>query len=67
MKANVGTIDQYLRAAIGFVLVFLAATGVIGLWGYIGGVLMLTAAFRFCPLYSVFGFDTCKVPSGRKP
>ena len=66
MKSNVGTIDQYLRAALGFVLVFLAGTGVIGAWGYVGVVLMATAAFRFCPAYRVLGIDTCSVGSHKK-
>jgi hypothetical protein len=58
LKPNVGTIDQGLRLAIGFVLVFLAGIGVVGAWGYAGVVLMLTAAFRFCPAYRVLGIRT---------
>ena len=58
-KPNVGTIDQAARVLLGFVLVFLAASGVIGPWGYVGVVLMVTGAFRFCPAYTVFGFKTC--------
>jgi hypothetical protein len=66
MKPNIGTIDQGLRIALGFVLVVLAGSGIVGPWGYIGVLLMLTGAFRFCPAYRVLGVDTCKWPGSRK-
>ena len=60
MKENVGAIDQWLRFAAGFVLLFLAGTSVIGPWGYVLAVVPLaTALFRFCPLYRVLGINTC--------
>jgi hypothetical protein len=40
------------------VLVALAATGVIGWWGYVGIVLVLTGAVAFCPLYTLLGWRT---------
>ena len=39
----------------------LAATGKVGLWGYIGVVPLLTGAVGFCPLYSALGLNTCPV------
>lgn len=59
MKVNVGSIDRIARAVIGIVLVALAATQVIGVWGYIGIVPLLTAAFGICPAYSLLGVNTC--------
>lgn len=59
MKANVGTIDRAARVVIGIALIALAATGVIGVWGYIGVVPLVTAFIRFCPLYVVLGLSTC--------
>jgi Na+/serine symporter len=59
MKANVGGIDRILRIVVGLVLVALAATGTVGLWGYIGIVPILTGTFRFCPAYSLLGMNTC--------
>ena len=59
MKANVGTIDRALRILAGIVLIALAATGTIGLWGYIGVAALLTGAFRFCPAYPLLGMNTC--------
>ncbi|MBI3222307.1 MAG: DUF2892 domain-containing protein [Nitrosomonadales bacterium] len=59
MKTNVGGIDRILRIAIGLVLIALAATGTIGVWGWIGVVPLLTGIFKFCPAYSIFGTNTC--------
>ena len=38
----------------------LAATGQIGLWGWIGIVPILTGTLRWCPAYLPFGLSTCK-------
>lgn len=61
MQANVGGIDKGLRIVAGMTLMMLAATGTIGLWGWIGIVPLLTGLFNFCPLYSLFGINTCKL------
>lgn len=61
MKTNVGGIDKVLRIVAGVVLIALAATGTIGLWGWVGIVPLLTGLFNFCPLYSVLGIKTCKL------
>jgi len=59
MKSNVGGIDRILRVVAGLVLITLAATGTVGLWGYIGIMPLLTGVFRFCPAYALGGFSTC--------
>jgi len=59
MKANVGGIDRILRVIVGVVLIALAATGTIGVWGWIGVVPLLTGLVRWCPLYPLFGFSSC--------
>ena len=59
MKLNVGTIDRVLRVVAGIVLIGLAATGTVGIWGYIGVVPLLTGLFSFCPLYTFIGVNTC--------
>jgi Protein of unknown function (DUF2892) len=61
MKSNVGGIDRILRIVLGLVLIGLAATGTVGVWGWIGVVPLATAAFGFCPLYTVLGFSSCPV------
>ena len=59
MKANVGGIDRILRVVLGLVLIALTLTGTIGVWGWIGVVPLATAAFGFCPLYTLIGFSSC--------
>ncbi|KOO57561.1 membrane protein [Rheinheimera sp. KL1] len=61
MKANVGGLDKTLRITAGVVLIALAATGTVGMWGWIGIVPLLTGLFSFCPLYTLLGIKTCKI------
>lgn len=60
MPLNVETVDRMARILIGLVLIILAATGTVGLWGWIGIVPLLTGVFRFCPAYNLLGINTCK-------
>ncbi|GAB1232993.1 DUF2892 domain-containing protein [Ferrigenium sp. UT5] len=59
MKFNVGSTDRVLRIIAGLVLIGLAASGTVGVWGYIGVVPLLTGLFKFCPAYALFGLSTC--------
>lgn len=59
MKINVGNIDRILRIVVGLVLIGLAATGIVGIWGWIGVVLVLTGAIKFCPIYAMLGMSSC--------
>jgi Protein of unknown function (DUF2892) len=60
MKVNEGTVDRGLRVVAGVTLIALAATGTVGVWGWIGVVPLLTGAVGMCPLYSVLGINTCR-------
>ena len=60
MKSNVGGIDRIARVLIGAVLVILAATGKVGVWGWIGLLPLATGALGWCPPYSLLGINTCK-------
>ena len=57
-RENIGAVDQWLRFALGFVLLFTAAAGIVGPWGYVGVVPLVTAMFRYCPLYHALGLRT---------
>ncbi len=59
MKANVGAIDRGLRIGVGLALIAGAASGVLGAWGWIGVLPLLTGAVKICPLYSILGINTC--------
>ena len=59
MKANVGGMDRIARIVVGLVLIGLAATGTVGVWGWLGVVPLATGAIGWCPPYAIFGFSTC--------
>ena len=59
MKVNEGTIDRALRVIAGLVLIGLAASGTVGVWGWIGVVPLLTGLVGICPAYAIFGLSTC--------
>jgi uncharacterized membrane protein len=69
MSVNVGTLDRVLRFVVGLVLVIapfatnmalFQGTTAMAISIVIGAVLVLTAAFRSCPLYSLLGMRTCR-------
>jgi hypothetical protein len=64
LSKNVGIIDRALRIGAGLLLIALAAKGIIGFWGYIGVVPLLTGVVGSCPAYTLFGLSTCS-HSGR--
>ena len=60
MKVNVGGTDRLLRVIAGLVLIGLTLMGIIGVWGWIGLILLATGIFSFCPAYGLLGIKTCK-------
>ena len=62
IKVNVGGVDRIIRAAVGLILIGLTLTGQIGVWGWVGVVVLLTAVFKFCPAYPILGVSTCAMP-----
>jgi Protein of unknown function (DUF2892) len=59
MKINVGGIDRILRIIAGLALIGLTLNGTIGVWGWIGVVFLATGLLKFCPIYTVLGFNSC--------
>jgi len=59
MKMNAGGLDRGLRVVAGLALIALTLTGVIGAWGWIGIVAVLTGAVGFCAAYTLLGINTC--------
>ncbi len=64
MKSNVGSLDRVVRIAAGVLLIGLAATDTIGLWGYIGIVPLATGLLGRCPAYGLLGLNTCPMKKG---
>jgi hypothetical protein len=59
MHRNEGTLDRALRAIAGIGLIGATLAGMVGPWGWIGAVPLLTAVIGWCPLYAVLGINTC--------
>ena len=66
MKKNMGSMDRVVR--ILFAVIFAAlyftgtVTGTIGLILVVAaGIFALTSVVSFCPLYTIFGVNTCEV------
>ncbi|GGP03867.1 hypothetical protein GCM10010992_13910 [Cloacibacterium rupense] len=65
MKANMGGIDKIIRIIIAVVIGYLYYSGSItGTLSVvllaIAAVFLLTSIISFCPLYTLFGINTCK-------
>jgi len=66
MKTNMGNTDKIIRILLAVVFVTLFTTKVItgGLalvLIVLGGIFLATSLISFCPLYRVFGWNTCAV------
>lgn len=59
MSANVGGIDRILRILVGIALIGWALTGG-PVWAWIGVVPLATGLIKFCPVYPLFGINSCK-------
>ncbi|MBK9422292.1 MAG: DUF2892 domain-containing protein [Flavobacteriales bacterium] len=65
MKKNMGGMDRTVRIIVALATVVLTFTGVLhGTLAIIllvfATVFLLTSFVSFCPLYALFGFNTCK-------
>ncbi len=58
--SNVGSTDRLLRILLGFILIALVFVGPKSAWGWVGLVPLITGFMRTCPVYSLFGINTCK-------
>ncbi|WP_307578939.1 YgaP family membrane protein [Pseudoduganella violaceinigra] len=58
MIENIGTVDRALRVAVGMGLIAAVLLGLVGPWGWIGVVPLLTGTVKHCPLYRAVGIRT---------
>ena len=64
MKKNMGSLDRFIRLAVVMLISFLSMKAVINgtlsliLLG-VSIIFLLTSLIGYCPLYSVFGIQTC--------
>lgn len=66
MKKNMGSADRIVRILIALLAAYLYYAGIVT--GTLGVVLIvvavvfvLTSLVSFCPLYAIFGINTCRV------
>ena len=59
MKTNEGSIDRIIRIVAGLVLISLVFIGPQSPWGWIGLVPLATGLMGWCPVYTLFGMNTC--------
>jgi len=65
MKNNIGPADRITRLILAAIIAVLYFANIItGTWGIVllilAAVFVLTSFMGFCPLYSLFGVNTCK-------
>ncbi|HZW12478.1 MAG TPA: DUF2892 domain-containing protein [Noviherbaspirillum sp.] len=62
MNANVGKADKSIRLVMAVILfsLFFILEGNLKWIGLVGIVPLMTALMNWCPLYTVFGMNTCK-------
>lgn len=64
-KTNEGTVDRVFRAIVGIGLLSIVFVGPKTPWGWLGIVPLATSLMGWCPLYTVFGINTCGVKTAK--
>ena len=65
MSTNESTLDRIIRGIVGAIALVIAVVVGMGSVGgilliVVGGILVVTAAVGFCPLYRILGLSTAK-------
>ena len=58
LQCNMGTLDRTVRVIVGAILVAMVFVGPQTPWGWVGLILLGTAAVGYCPPYALFGWST---------
>ncbi len=71
MTRNVGGVDQKIRLVLGLLAVGLAALSGLPMWavgviGVVGVVALVTGGARYCPLWALWGVNTCPLKNQGK-
>lgn len=62
MHCNVGSPDRIIRILTGVALIDLTVIGIIGAWGWVGLIPLVTGAIGICPAYLLMKIRTCPAP-----
>lgn len=68
MKKNMGNTDRIIRtlivaAVVGLFFMNIISGTVAIILGVVAGIFLLTSVVSFCPIYAIFGLNSCKVDS----
>lgn len=71
MACNVGGIERPIRIVLGILLIGIGAFAGLppigtGIMLAIGTIALVTGTIGFCPVWSLFGINTCPMSSGKK-
>ncbi len=71
MTCNVGGIERPIRIVVGIALIGIGAfAGLPPVWTGIaliaGTIALVTGAIGFCPVWSLFGINTCPMDAGKR-
>ncbi len=66
MKKNMGKTDKFVRLALVIVIALLSYFNIVtGTLAYVllavSVIFLVTSFMNFCPLYTIFGINTCKI------
>lgn len=61
LPANEHVAERAFRVILGIILLSLTVVGPKTLWGLVGFVPLLTGLAGSCPLYTLFGWSTCRI------
>jgi hypothetical protein len=71
MACNVGGVERPIRIVVGVIALGIGAFAGLppvgtGVALVVGTIALVTGVFGFCPLWTVFGINTCPVTPGKK-
>ncbi|HTP41860.1 MAG TPA: DUF2892 domain-containing protein [Nitrospiria bacterium] len=64
MRCNIGSTERTIRIVLGILLLVIGYAAGLPVWASVvaymaGAIALLTGAVRFCPLWQLFGINTC--------
>jgi len=71
MACNVGGVERPIRIVVGIIALGIGAFAGLppvgtGVALVVGTIALVTGVIGFCPLWTLFGINTCPVTSGKK-
>lgn len=61
LPTNEHPLERAVRVVLGLAVLSLVFVGPHTLWGLVGAVPLLTGLLGSCPIYTAFGFSTCRI------